>query len=157
MTEQHGADHPETPDESREPAGGGQPPAPKGSSTGLESNLAGLLAYILGPITGIIFLVVEKEDRFVRFHAAQSVTVGVAFIVLGIGLSILSAILQIVPVVGPIIGVLLFFLSLLIWFGGFILWVVLLIQAFSGKEWEVPYLGEQARKVVLKENTAGSG
>lgn len=154
MTEHPGDDQqPQSP----EPAGQPEPSGGTGSSTGLDSNVAGGLAYILGPITGIIFLVLEKEDRFVRFHAAQSVTVSVAFILLGIGLSILGTILQMVPVIGPIVGVLLFFLSLLIWFGGFILWVVLLIQAFTGKEWEVPFLGEQARKLILKEGVAGTG
>jgi uncharacterized membrane protein len=50
--------------------------ASTGTSTGLAANVAGLLTYILGPITGVLFLVLEKENRFVRFHAMQSVVVG---------------------------------------------------------------------------------
>ena len=44
------------------------------SSTGLQPNVAGALSYLLGIITGVLFLVIEKENRFVRFHAAQSIT-----------------------------------------------------------------------------------
>src|SRR5215470_14788329 len=45
------------------------------ASTGMSNNVAGLLCYILGFITGIIFLVIEpyKNDKFVRFHAFQSI------------------------------------------------------------------------------------
>ncbi len=50
-------------------------PATTTSSTGLAPNVAAALSYILGPITGVLFLVLEKENRFVRFHAAQSITV----------------------------------------------------------------------------------
>src|SRR5689334_17289909 len=63
------------------------------TSTGLSANVAGALSYLLGFITGIVFLVLEKQNRFVRFHAAQSIAVSVAIIVLSIALSILSGVL----------------------------------------------------------------
>ena len=47
----------------------------KKSSTGLESNIAGLLSYLVGWITGLIFFLIEQEDEFVRFHAMQSIIV----------------------------------------------------------------------------------
>jgi len=47
----------------------------KKSSTGLESNVAGLLSYLVGWITGLIFFLIEQEDEFVRFHAMQSIIV----------------------------------------------------------------------------------
>jgi hypothetical protein len=65
-----------------------------GSSTGLEPNTAGLLCYLGGWISGIIFLVIEQENKFVRFHALQSiVTFGV--------LTVAGALLGWIPYVGP--------------------------------------------------------
>lgn len=155
MTEQPGDQNPQSPEPAGQPqpAGGGG----AGSTTGLDSNVAGGLSYVLGVITGIIFLVLEKEDRYVRFHAAQSTVFSVSLIILWIGLSILSVIVGMIPAVGWIIGALLGILSILVGLGGFILWVVLLIKAFTGNEWEIPVIGEQARKIFLKESAAGAG
>ena len=66
------------------------------TSTGMEQNLAGLLCYVLGWITGIIFLLLEKDNRFVRFHAIQSIVVFGAFMVIEI-------ILGFIPVIGWIL------------------------------------------------------
>ena len=111
------------------------------STTGLAPNVAGALAYLLGPLTGIVFLVLEKENRFVRFHAAQSITIGLIWIALSIVLSIIS----IVPVIGWLIGIL---LSLVMGLGGLVLWLFLMWQAFQGKEWEAPFAGPLARKLI---------
>ena len=115
------------------------------SSSGLAPNIAGALAYLLGPITGIFFLVIEKQNQFVRFHAAQSIVVGVALIILSIVLSIFERILFMIPVIGWLVAILLSFgLSL----GCFILWLVLMYRAYQGREWEVPIAGEQARRMI---------
>ena len=72
------------------------------TSMGLQPNLAALLSYILGIITGILFFVLEKDNKFVRFHAMQSI------IVFGF-LLVLNAILAVIPVIGwvlmPIVGI----------------------------------------------------
>lgn len=115
------------------------------SDTGLASNLAGALTYVLGPLTGVIFLLIEKQDRFVRFHAAQSVVIGLAMIVLSIGLSIVGAVLAVIPILGWIIGL---GLSLAFAVGTFVLWVMLMIRAFNGREWEVPVAGGYARRFL---------
>jgi uncharacterized membrane protein len=115
-------------------------------STGLAPNVAGALAYLLGPLTGIFFLVIEKENRFVRFHAAQSIVVGIACIVAGITLSVISAILGLVPIIGWLVSIL---LSLGMGLGFFILWLTLMFMAFQGREWEVPGVGAQARRLFL--------
>lgn len=115
--------------------------SPGGSSTatGLSPNMAGALAYLLGPITGILFLVVEKENRFVRFHAMQSTVLSIAWIIVSYGLSFFSS----VPVLGWIVGIV---TSLVLGLGGFILWLLLMWKAFQGEEWELPVVGEFARK-----------
>ena len=114
------------------------------SSTGLASNVAGALCYILGIITGVLFLLIEKNDKFVRFHAAQSITVSIVMIAASIVLSILSGVLAFVPVLGWLLGLL---LALVVGFGSFILWILLMWKAYKGQEWEVPIAGPLARKM----------
>ena len=106
------------------------------SSTGLSANVAGLLCYVLGWVTGIIFIVLEKKSTFVRFHAWQSImTFGVLFVV--------SLIFSWIPIIGWIIGTLIGVLS-------FILWIILIIQAGTGKMWKVPWAGDWAEKQISK-------
>lgn len=108
---------------------------PDKSSTGLAPNLAGALAYFLGPLTGILFLVVEKESRFVRFHAMQST------IVFG-ALFVLQVVLQILPVLGSLVVVLVVFpLSVL-------LWAFLMFKAFSGEMFKLPSIGDIAERNI---------
>lgn len=121
------------------------PTAAQVTSTGLAANLAGALAYLLGPITGIAFLVLEKENRFVRFHAAQSIAVGILLIVASIALSILSGILAVVPVLGWIAALL---AGLAFGLLTFVLWVMLMWRAWNGREWEVPVAGGIARSMA---------
>lgn len=115
------------------------------SSTGLSPNIAAALSYVLGPITGVLFLVLEKQNRFVRFHAAQSITVGVALIALSIALSILSTVLAFIPVLGWIVAIL---LSLGLGLGSFVLWIMLMWRAWQGREWETPVAGSFARRIA---------
>lgn len=102
------------------------------TSTGLQANVAGLLAYLLGVITGIIFYLIEKDNKFVRFHAMQSIVVFGA-------LFVLSMVLNFIPVIGwallPILGLL-----------GLILWIVLMIKAYQGEYFKLPIAGDIAEK-----------
>jgi len=108
-------------------------PNPETSSTGLAPNLAGALAYLLGPITGIVFLVVEKDSRFVRFHAMQStITFG--------GLFVIQVVLNLVPFIGwAVSGLIIFPLSVL-------LWAFLMFKAFSGEMFKLPTIGDMAER-----------
>lgn len=106
------------------------------TASGLQENVAGALAYFLGPITGILFLVLEKSNQFVRFHAMQSlITFG--------GLFVVNIVLGIVPILGWVLGR---FLSL----AGLLLWVVLLVKAYQGEKYKLPYIGEMAEKQLGK-------
>lgn len=118
---------------------------PTATKTGLSPNVAGALAYFLGPFTGILFLVLEKDNRFVRFHAAQSIAVGVALVACWIALTVLEMVLGLIPILGFVIGLV---LSLALGFGSFVLWLVLMFRAYQGSEWEVPVVGPQARKLL---------
>jgi uncharacterized membrane protein len=111
---------------------------PRGTSTGLEPNVAGLLCYILGWITGLIFFLLEKENEFVRFHAKQSIVVFGAFSAVSILLFILGWI--------PYIGVLFFVLNVLVGILSLVLWVMLMIKAYQGERYKLPWAGDFAEK-----------
>jgi uncharacterized membrane protein len=113
------------------------------SSTGLAPNVAGALAYVLGPITGIAFIVMEKQSRFVRFHAMQSTLVWIALIVVNVVLNVFNAVLARIPFIGW-----LFALGIGLVFGlaCLALWLAMMFQAYQGREWELPIVGEHARK-----------
>jgi uncharacterized membrane protein len=98
------------------------------SSTGLDENVAGFFCYLLGFITGIVFLVVEKESRFVKFHAKQST---ITFLALFVVMMIIGWI--------PVLGVLVFVLSL-------VLWLVLMVKALRGEKYMLPIVGRLAEE-----------
>lgn len=106
-----------------------------GETQGNE-NLMGAVSYLLGFITGIVLLLVEKQSKFVRFHAMQST------ILFG-GLFVVNVVLGFIPLLGWLAGLL---LSLL----GFILWIVCLWKAFQGEMYKVPYVGDLAEKQLAK-------
>jgi uncharacterized membrane protein len=115
------------------------------SSTGLADNLAGALAYVLGPISAIFFLVMEKQSRFVRFHAMQSLLVGVALIILNFALNVLNAILVRIPLIGWLFAL---GLVMVVGLASLVLWLALMYAAYRGQEWELPVIGREARKLL---------
>jgi uncharacterized membrane protein len=104
------------------------------TSTGLEANVAGLLCYVAGWISGLIFILIEKENKFVRFHAVQSI------IVFG-ALTLASIVLGWIPVLNVVIVPL---ISVL----GLVLWIVLMIKAYQGEKYKLPWAGNLAEKQV---------
>ena len=98
------------------------------SSTGLDETVAGMLCYLFGFISGIIFLIVEKESRFVRFHAMQST---IAFL----GIFVLLLIFAWIPLLGG-----------LVWIGSLILWLFLMVNALRGKQYQLPIVGKMAEE-----------
>ncbi|MDT8069595.1 MAG: zinc-ribbon domain-containing protein [Terriglobia bacterium] len=117
------------------------------SVPGLTSNMAGALAYILGVISGIVFLVLEpyKRDHFVRFHAFQSIFYSVACIVFAIAWNIGWDIL------GSISGWLYLIaipIRLAISLALFLFWLFLMYQAYNNREFKIPFIGQLAAKQV---------
>jgi len=105
------------------------------TSTGLDANVAAALSYLVGFVTGIIFLLVEKENRFVRFHAMQSTLVF-------IGIVLIDILLQIVPLLGAL--VVLFILVPL----SAALWLFLMYKAYQGEEFKLPLVGQMAAERI---------
>jgi uncharacterized membrane protein len=122
------------------------PGATPPQSSGMDPKLAGLLAYVIPPITGIIFFLIEKSNQVVRWHAAQSIVFGVAWIVLWIALTVLSMVLSaILPLIGTIIG---FLITFVVFIGGVILWIICLIKGYSGTMWRMPLIAQFADKIM---------
>ena len=106
------------------------------TSLGMEANIAALLSYLLGVVTGIIFYVLEKENKFVRFHAMQSIITFAAVFVLSVLCQFVLTMLWPLAVILNIIGV--------------ALWVVLMVKAYQGEFFKLPVIGDIAEKLLIK-------
>jgi uncharacterized membrane protein len=102
------------------------------TSMNLEENIAGLLCYVLGWVTGIVFLVLEKKNKFVRFHAFQSLFTFLP-------LSVLAWIFAQIPFGGWLVAALLWLLVLT-------LWLILMFKAYQGEKYKLPIVGDIAEK-----------
>jgi uncharacterized membrane protein len=118
-------------------------PAPA-AGTAMASNVAGCLTYILGFITGIIFLVIDpyKNDKFVRFHAFQSIFFNAALIAFWIVWTIISVVLSVVS--WGVLGLLMTILGLVIFLGIFAYWIFLMYKAYNNERYMVPVIGKFA-------------
>jgi uncharacterized membrane protein len=110
--------------------------AEKNTVLGIDQNLEALLCYVLGWITGIVFLFMEKENEYVRFHAMQSLVTFLA-------LFIITIVIGWIPILGWIIS---FLISIL----GLILWLLLMFKAYQGELYKLPYAGDFAEEQLSK-------
>lgn len=108
----------------------------KKTSLGLAENLEGLLCYSLGWITGVLFLILEKENKFVRFHAMQSLITFLALFIISLGVGS-------VPFVGWFISTILAPIT-------FILWLLLMYKAYQGEKYKLPIVGDFAEREISK-------
>ena len=128
------------------------PPVQSGkSSTGLDENIASLIAYLAGWVSGLIFFLIEKSSRLVRFHAMQAILLDAVIIVLAIVVAVVIAILVII--LGQISGALASIASLLsglLWLvlvvGILLVKVLCLIKAYGGTMFKLPIIGNYAEK-----------
>ena len=120
--------------------------SPVAAGSGLGANAAGALAYLAGIVTGIIFLVIDpyKSDRFVRFHAFQSIFFNVAWIALWIAWMIIGLVLG--AVTKGLFFILQVPIDLAMMVGGFALWVFLMYSAYQGRTVRLPVIGALAAK-----------
>ena len=108
------------------------------TSMGLEENIAGALCYILTWLTGIVFLILEKDNKFVRFHAWQSIA---TFLPLTVIAWIIGWIFMWIPFIGWTI-------STLIWILVLILWLILMFKAYQGEMYKLPIVGDFAESQI---------
>ncbi len=103
---------------------------------GITENLEALLCYAFGWITGLVFLLVEKNSEYVRFHALQSlVTFGV--------LHAASFVLMLIPILGWLVAFCISLLSL-------VLWILLMVKAYQGERYKVPVAGDFVEQQLVK-------
>ena len=104
------------------------------TSTGIEANIAGLLCYVLGWVSGLVFFLLEKDSKFVRFHAVQSM------IVFGI-LTLAWIVFRWIPLISLVI-------LPIIWVLWVVLLIVLMIKAYQGERFKLPWAGNIAEKQI---------
>ena len=133
-----------------------QPPAPTAkSSTGLDENIAALLSYIAGWITGLVFFLIEKDSRLVRFHAMQSlILIGGGFVVL-FALWIFIFVSSLI--VAQISEILSFLLTMVLGLVAGVIGIAILIgaiiglvKAYQGQYFKLPVVGNLAEKYSAK-------
>jgi uncharacterized membrane protein len=120
------------------------------SSTGMSANVAGLLCYVggvippipLGWISGLVFLAIEKKSTFVKFHAWQAIIVFGALAVLNLIFFPLHFI--------PYVGLGFWILSVIVMVASVVLAIILMLLAYQGKMWKVPWAGDWAEKQANK-------
>ncbi|ADQ14934.1 DUF4870 domain-containing protein [Halanaerobium hydrogeniformans] len=110
--------------------------AEKNTVLGIDENLEALLCYVLGWITGIVFLFLEKENEYVRFHAMQSLVTFLA-------LFVITIVIGWIPILGWLVS---FLISIL----GLVLWLILMVKAYQGQLYKLPYAGDFAEEQLSK-------
>jgi uncharacterized membrane protein len=102
------------------------------TSTGIEPNVAALLSYVLGWVTGLVFFLIEKENKFVRFHAFQSIVTFAA-------LTAIPIVLGFIPVIG-------WMLIPVVYLAELAIWIILMVKAYQGEKFKLPIAGDMAEK-----------
>jgi uncharacterized membrane protein len=117
----------------------------------MDENVAGALCYVVGLVTGIVFLVLQpyNHNRTIRFHAFQSIFFHVAWIIFWFGLHIVLVTLGF-GLLGALFGLLSMLISLVIGFGGFLLWLYLMWRAYNNNPLVLPIIGPIAQQQAAK-------
>jgi uncharacterized membrane protein len=112
-------------------------PEKQKATFGLDENIASALCYLLIWLTGLIFYLVEKDNKTVKFHALQSI---ITFLPLQIIYWILAYTLWWTGIT--------YFLTMLVGLIMFILWIVLMIKAYQGEKYKLPIVGDIAENAT---------
>lgn len=117
------------------------------TSTGVEPRLSALLCYTAWWLSALVFLVIERQHRGVRFHAAQS-------LLLFGGLSVAIAALSALSVAMLVVSAGAFqaarLLVYLVWIGAVGIWLVLMLRTFKGETWRVPFIADYADRIAAR-------
>jgi uncharacterized membrane protein len=127
----------------------------KPSTFGLSPNAASLISYLWIPVTSVIVLVTEKENRLVRFHAFQSLFMGLAVFAFSIVISVVIGVLMLIGgAISPYLGLIVSILALLVWvviaLALLALWALCLVKAHRGEMYKLPVVGKYAEKMINK-------
>jgi len=125
------------------------------SSTGLDENIAALLSYIFGWVGGLVFFLIEKDSRLVRFHAMQSILLSasaiIGFIVIWVAWIIFAIIGSMAAdALGMVVGIFGTLLMLAFWVGLLVAVVLCLVKAYQRQYFKLPIIGNSAEKFSAK-------
>jgi uncharacterized membrane protein len=117
------------------------------SSTGLDENVAALLAYVATWVSGLIFFLIEKDSRLVRFHAMQSILLSATAIVVGIALWVVWGVVVIaLALISEVVAGLVSVLLGLVIIGVIVAFILCLIKAYQKQYFKLPIIGNLAEK-----------
>jgi uncharacterized membrane protein len=127
------------------------PPPPGSAAAGLQDNMAAALCYVLGLVTGILFLVLQpyNQNKTIRFHAFQSIFFNIAWIILWWGIRLILGLLG-YGAWGLMFTLVHLFIGLVIGFGGFLLWLFLMWRAYNNNPLVLPIIGPMAQQQAGK-------
>jgi len=125
------------------------------SSTGLDENIAALLSYIFGWVSGLVFFLIEKDSKLVRFHAMQSILLNVLIAIVCFAGWIVTLVLvlilaQVADVMGTLAGLIASLIWLIIGAALLITFILCLVRAYQGKFFKLPIIGNMAERIVNK-------
>jgi uncharacterized membrane protein len=110
------------------------------TASGLQENIAGPLCYVLGWVSGLVFYLIETENKFVRFHAMQSIivfgTINIIWIVIGVPFNFAYY--------------LHYFINSILGIATFVLWIILVVKAYQGVMYKLPIAGDLAERWSAK-------
>ncbi len=109
------------------------------TSLGLDENIEGALCYFLGPLTGIVFFIMEKDNKFVKFHAVQSIATFLPLMILGWAIASIMFMSYSTMWIGGMLTSLIGLVEL-------ILWLILMMKAYQGEKFKMPIAGDIAEK-----------
>jgi uncharacterized membrane protein len=132
---------------SERPAGADAPQLSGPTSTGVDARLSALLCYVAWWVSGIVFLVIEQENREVRFHAAQSIVLfgGLSLVLMLTGM-MTAGMLFISPAAFEVI----YMISRLLGLLSILLWLFVIVKILNGESWKAPLAGDLAAKLVAR-------
>jgi len=129
--------------------------AVESSETGLQPNVLAALAYVLGLLTGLVVYLLEPDDEFVRFHAAQSMVVSVMLVGVSIVFTVVQTAMFSVGVLDPagfvlwsLLSLVFTLVGLVLWLASLAAWIYLVVRAFQGSTPRVPIAAGVADRLV---------
>ena len=127
------------------------PPTPStgSGSSGLEPNIAAGLACIFPLVGGFVFLLIEKKSAYVRFYAMQSILMGATMFCTWVVFAVAFTICAHIPFIGWLVAILGMLVYMVVGLAFLAIYIVNIVKAFSGKEWEIPVLGPIARRQLV--------
>ena len=126
------------------------------NESGLDGNVAGALSYLFGFVSGLIFYLIKRDNRFVRWHAAQSMAFTGLLVVASIVLTVVQLVFTTVMfsgsdggfLIGSLVSLVLGVIWLILTVGGFVAWVYMMIKAYQGEAARIPVAAGIADKLA---------